>query len=127
MIVKTLLRICLTLGLAVYAMGCSDDNVNPAPLLAFSPETLPGGTLNEPYAETVTVLYNVTLVGEINASAGQLPPGLTVQYPVNADSAVIAGTPEVLGTYHFTVTAWCYGTNQSGQRGEKEYTIYIAE
>lgn len=27
----------------------------------------------------------------------------------------------------FTVNAWCMGTNQSGQEGEKEYSIEVEE
>ena len=35
------------------------------------------------------------------------------------------GVPEESGTYKFIVSVWCYGTNVSGQTGEKEYTLLV--
>jgi hypothetical protein len=46
---------------------------------------------------------------------------------VDADySAWIYGTPTQAGTFPITLSVWCYGTQESGQTGEKQYTIMVA-
>jgi hypothetical protein len=47
--------------------------------------------------------------------------------PRGALSAVqIHGTPTTPGSYTFTISVWCYGTNVSGQTGDKQYTLVVS-
>jgi len=40
-------------------------------------------------------------------------------------SADLTGTPTTRGTYVFTVSAWCLGTNVSGQTGDQSYVLVV--
>jgi hypothetical protein len=59
--------------------------------------TLPSGTNNEPYSQTLMATGGVEPFTWTNIS-GFLPPGLTL-----ATNGVISGTPASLGTFSFTV------------------------
>jgi hypothetical protein len=54
-----------------------------------------------------------------------LPRSPTLERVQGEDSVRIVGTPAETGTLTFKVFVWCYGTNVSGQTGEKEYTIRV--
>ena len=41
------------------------------------------------------------------------------------DAAQIGGTPRKSGTFKFTVSAWCFGTNTSGQFGHHDYILVV--
>jgi hypothetical protein len=74
------------------------------------------------------VTENRTPVGDFSISEGALPPGLELTKVDGVeDTAKISGVPEAAGTFEFTVYVWCYGTNVSGQTGEKEYSIVVEE
>ena len=109
----------LLLGGSLFACG-------PArPDLTFAPATLPAAAAGQPYHATITVSGHVTPVGQIYVESGDLPPGLTINYQRNADSAEISGSPQQAGTFKFTIGAWCLGTNVSGQTGKQSYELTV--
>ena len=67
--------------------------------LSMTPDTLPPGQAGLAYLQTLTVMpagpYSYTLL------TGQLPPG----YTLNAQTGVLSGTCNTLGTYSFTLRA----------------------
>ena len=93
--------------------------------LKFSPDNLPAAKAGVPYSVDITVTKNVTPVGDAWVSAGALPGGLTLEKVASQDIITISGTPQVSGQFSFTIGVWCYGTNVSGQTGEKEYTFTV--
>jgi Putative Ig domain/IPT/TIG domain len=72
--------------------------VKPAPLV-ITTTSLPGATGGQPYSATLAATGGITPY-TWSASSGSLPPGLTL----NPSTGVISGTPDVAGTYTFTVT-----------------------
>ena len=120
------MRVRLALVLVILAAGLGA--CTPArPALAFSPSALPNATAGSPYLQTITVSNNVTPVGDISVSSGTLPPGLTLNFVRgSAVSADLTGTPTTAGTYVFTVSAWCLGTNVSGQTGDQSYALVVS-
>ena len=56
---------------------------------------------------------------------GVLPAGLVMQYDKDANVAEISGTPEEDGSFEFTVSAACLGTNVSGQTGQQRYELLV--
>src|SRR6185295_9137528 len=94
--------------------------VNLAPsgacTLTFNQTTLPGGSVNAFYSQTLTVsgangsvTYTVT--------SGALPAGLTL-----SSSGTISGPPTAAGSSSFTVLA----TDSSGATGSQSFTIVIS-
>lgn len=96
--------------------------------LEFEPDELPNAQRGAAYETRVRVTENNTPVGEFWISDGGLPAGLElVKLEGEEDTAIIRGVPEEAGAFTFTVNVWCYGTNVSGQQGEKEYTLLVEE
>jgi hypothetical protein len=58
---------------------------------------------------------------------GELPAGLDFVFLDGEDAAEIIGIPEEAGVFEFTVYAWCYGMQVSGQTLEKKYQIVVKE
>ncbi|MBN1954092.1 MAG: hypothetical protein JW900_03475 [Anaerolineae bacterium] len=101
--------------------GCESQG----PMLIFSPAELPPATVGQPYQVTIVVSENDTPVGDMFVEDGSLPPGLAFVFLEGADSAEISGTPTEAGTFEFTVGAWCFGTNVSGDTGQQLYTLVV--
>ena len=102
-------------------LGCT-----PRSALQFSPTTLPDAQVGSPYAATVTVSQAATPVGGASIQDGPLPAGLNLavaKEPI--DTIQISGTPTVAGTFSFTVSVWCYGTNVNGQTATQRYTLVV--
>jgi hypothetical protein len=94
--------------------------------LKFEPDQLPDSRVGVAYEAEIHVTQNRTQVGDFAISKGALPAGLKLTKVEDVeDTAKISGAPEEAGTFTFTVSVWCYGTNVSGQTGEKEYTIVV--
>jgi uncharacterized protein YhjY with autotransporter beta-barrel domain len=84
--------------------------------LTVSPPTLPAGTRNVAYNQTVTASggsgpYTFTV------AAGVLPTGLSL----NANTGAITGTPTVAGPFNFTIQA----TDTLGNIGSQAYSVNI--
>jgi len=93
--------------------------------LKFEPESLPEAKIGEPYQAEIDITQNVTPVGDIYLSKGVLPAGLELVLLDGQDAAIISGISEETGTFTFTLSAWCFGTQVSGQTGEKEYSLVV--
>lgn len=93
--------------------------------LKFDPAVLPDAQVGVPYEAKVSISDNATPAGEFSISEGTLPGGLTFEKIEGEDAARISGTPQEAGGFTFKVFVWCYGTNVSGQVGEKEYTLTV--
>jgi len=89
----------------------------------FSPTQLPEARVGESYQATISISGNRTPVGEIHVSRGSLPEGLDLSYQKHANVAEITGRPREAGRWTFTVSAWCYGTQVSGQTGQRVYEL----
>ena len=102
-------------------VGCT-----PRPDLEFSPTTLADARVGSPYSATITVSQAVTPVANASVDENALPAGLTLALAKEpADTIQISGTPTATGTFNFTVSVWCYGTNVSGQSASKDYTLVV--
>jgi large repetitive protein len=71
--------------------------VKPAPLV-ITTTSLPAAAGGQPYSATLAATGGTTPY-TWSLSSGSLPPGLTL----NPSTGVISGTPDVAGTYTFTV------------------------
>jgi hypothetical protein len=102
-------------------LGCT-----PRSALQFSPTTLSVAQVGSPYAATITVSQAATPVGGASIQDGALPAGLDLtlaKEPI--DTIQISGTPTVAGTFSFTISVWCYGTQVSGQTAAQGYTLVV--
>lgn len=93
----------------------------------FEPKLLPSGQVGAAYEAEIRVTENNTPIGDFYISNGVLPPGLELIWEEHADSARISGIPATAGTFKFTAHIWCFGTNVSGEEGDKEYEIVVDE
>lgn len=106
---------------AMDANGCATTasysiHINCA-VITLTPATLPAGTTNVPYNQTVSAsggaapyTYAVT--------TGNLPAGLTL----NSNTGAITGTPTSAGTANFTITA----TDTNGCTTSVAYSIVVS-
>jgi hypothetical protein len=102
-------------------LGCT-----PRSALQFSPATLPDAQVGSPYAATITVSQAATPVGGASVQDGALPAGLDLalaKEPIN--TIQVSGAPTVSGTFSFTISVWCYGTNVGGQTATQQYVLVV--
>ncbi len=96
--------------------------------LKFDPDQLPDAQVGTAYNVEIHVTENRTPVGNFATGAADLPGGLKLEKVEGVeDTARITGVPAEAGTFTFKIRVWCYGTNVSGQTGEKEYTIVVSK
>ncbi len=95
--------------------------------LLIAPESLPEAHVGQPYEVTIQITQNVTPVGDLFIQSGELPAGLEFAFLNGEDAAHIVGIPEEPGVYEFTVYAWCYGTQVSGQTLMQKYQLVVTE
>ena len=109
-------------------MAAASAACTTRPPLSFAPDSLPDGTVAQPYRTVITISGSQTPVGNMSADAG-LPPGLTLHWDESADRNVaeLSGTPTTAGTYQLTISAWCLGTNVNGQTGSRRYASWCAD
>ncbi len=93
--------------------------------LKFDPAVLPDAQVGVPYEAKVSISDYATPAGDFSISEGTLPGGLTLEKIEGESAARISGTPQEAGSFTFRIFVWCYGTNVSGQVGEKEYTLTV--
>jgi hypothetical protein len=120
---RVILGIACAIALTA-VLGCTLLQNRPA--LEFSPATLPDAQVGSSYSATITVEKAVTPVGGAGIQDGALPAGLElalVGEPINTIS--ISGTPTAAGTFSFTISVWCYGTNVSGQTATQQYVLVV--
>jgi len=129
----------LVLWIALTAVGCrpiaglgpasqpeptEDFGPTPGPL-TFVPDTLPPARAGEAYTAEIRITGNVTPAGDIYISSGTLPSGLELEFVDGEDAAIIRGIPVAAERSSFTVSVWCFGTQVSGQTGDKEYSLRV--
>jgi hypothetical protein len=116
----------LTAGITPTPQPEPTEDFGPAPgPLTFAPDTLPTARAGEMYEATIRITGNVTPVGDFSVSNGSLPAGLELVFVEGEDAAIISGIPEGAGVSTFAVSVWCFGTQVSGQSGDKEYTLIV--
>jgi len=93
-----------------------NPNPCPPPTITLSPTTLPNGTLNVAYSQTVTASGG-TASYSFAVTSGSLPTGLSL-----AGGGGISGTPSAGGTYNFTITA----TDANSFTGSRAYSVTIS-
>ena len=117
---RSLLVILCLLGAALACRGAGGS-----PALVFSPDQLPPATVGQPYNAIVTVTQNTTPVSQMSVGLADLPPGLNFAFIRSQNAAEISGTPRRAGPYRFTISAWCFGTNVSGQSGHHDFQLVV--
>ncbi|GEM_PF-1186367 len=86
------------------------------PTITLAPTTLPGGTYNETYTQTITASGGFEPY-TFAVTTGSLPQGLVL-----SSAGELTGTLEASGTAVFTVTA----TDDNGCTGTRSYSIAVA-
>jgi hypothetical protein len=136
---KTLFIVTLILLTALVSMSCllfTGRTRTPQPEeeeffgptggpLKFEPDSLPVAQAGVMYKAEIHITGNNTPVGDFSISEGALPAGLALVFQDGEDAAIISGIPEETGTFVFTVSVWCFGTQVSGQTGEQEYSVVV--
>ncbi|MDH5822689.1 putative Ig domain-containing protein [Luteimonas sp. RD2P54] len=84
--------------------------------------SLPAGTRDEPYSAAVGPATGGTPGYTYAVTAGALPPGLSL-----TSAGALSGTPSVLGTFNFTVTATDSSTGTGPYSGSQAFSIAIAD
>ncbi len=118
---RAFFSILISLTFLGLALAC---RIGGRPPLVFSPDELPDAEMGQLYQTSITVSDFETPVFSMAVREGTLPAGLTLEY-VSGETATLTGTPEETGRFEFIVQAMCYGTNTSGQVGEKTYTLVV--
>ncbi len=110
-------------SITLIVAGC----ITPSrPALEFSPAALPEATAGTAYTSDILVTQTATPVGGASVQDGLLPTGVDVALVDGTPNTVrISGTPKAAGTYTFTISVWCYGTNVNGQTGTQQYTLVV--
>jgi hypothetical protein len=101
--------------------GCTGSQaytltVAGCPLITISPTSLPTGTLNVAYNQTISASGG-TAAYTYAVYAGTPPTGLSL-----SSSGVLSGTPSVFGTFNFTVTA----TDANTCTANQAYSVVIS-
>lgn len=116
----------LVLFLSLIAFFSTCD-VSSSTKMSLSPATLPDAEAGKPYQVKISAVNNDTPVGGVSIRSGQLPEGLQIEKlkGEGKEAAEISGTPQKTGTYEFSIHAWCFGTNKTGDSVEQKYTLTV--
>ena len=96
------------------------------PSIGFTPNLMPTAKVGEYYFVIIKIANNKTPAGEFSITQGSLPRGVSLQRLAGQDAVLISGTPQFPGSFHFVLSVWCYGTNNSGQTGTKDYILPVS-
>ena len=110
--------------LAAASLACSLLD-GKAGELRFSPDALPAALVGQPYRAVITLSNQRTPAFQMGVKEDSLPPGLAGVFDQDEQTFTISGVPTQPGVYSLTVSGLCYGTNVSGQTGEKTYQLVI--
>lgn len=99
------------------ASGSYTITIN-APTISLAPTSLPSGSQNSAYSQTVSGSGGVSPY-TFALTSGSLPTGVTL----NTSSGVVSGTPTNYGTSNFTITT----TDAHGFTGNRAYTVTISQ
>jgi len=99
--------------------------IQTPPSIGFTPNIMPTAKVGTYYFVIIKIANNQTPAGEFSITQGSLPRGLGIQRLEGQDAVLISGTPEYPGSFHFVLSVWCYGTNNSGQTGVKDYVLPV--
>jgi len=117
---RTLLLICLIEILAIFLCGCGGGATRlPPQALSITTATLPDWMATFAYAQTLQATGGVSPFSW-SVSSGNLPHGLTAASS-SSNSAVITGTPDVVGTSTFTIQV----TDAKRQAAMQSYSLQI--
>ena len=123
---KKVIFTIIVVALALVTFSCSLGNISlKSDVLQFSPDTLPGGQVDQAYKVVITLSNQRTPAFNMGAGDDHLPPGLKGAFDQEKQTYTIEGTPTQAGAFPLKISAVCYGTNVSGQTGEKEYQLVI--
>jgi hypothetical protein len=95
--------------------------------LVIEPDKLPSARKGDEYEAEIVVSQAETPVIDFYILEGTLPDGLSMEHVEHENAAKITGIPMEAGTFTFTISVQCYGTNVSGQSSSKEYTIVVGD
>lgn len=95
--------------------------------LVIGPDRLSSALKGEAYEAEIVVSQAETPVIDFYILEGALPEGLSMERVEQENAAKITGIPMEAGTFTFTVSVQCYGTNVSGQSSSKDYTIVVGD
>jgi len=122
-------------GTFTYAVKATDSSSGPAapftkttanlsltiagPTITIAPGTLPGGTVNLPYSQTITASGGTSSYSY--AVSGTLPTGITL-----TTAGLLSGTTTQAGTFPITITATDSTTGTGPFSKPQAYTLTIA-
>ncbi len=99
--------------------------IQTPPTIGFTPNIMPTAKVGTYYFVIIKIANNRTPAGEFSITQGSLPRGLSIQRLEGQDAVLISGTPIDPGSFHFVLSVWCFGTNNSGQTGTKDYVLPV--
>jgi uncharacterized protein YhjY with autotransporter beta-barrel domain len=107
-------------GTGPFSVGSAVTLVVDAPTILVAPATLPNGTFNTAYSQTVTASGG-TAPYSYAVTAGTVPNGLSL-----SSTGVLSGTPTQAGDYPITITASDSTTGPAAPYGgSQSYTLHI--
>ena len=123
------------LGLTLQLAGCEavmfggvigSCTMRPEPTLL--PEALPAAKVGIPYSVQLSATDTSSPVHSIYVSdAYPLPDGMRIEHQDRNPEGLIIGTPIKAGTYEVHISAGTYGTQCTGLRARRVYTLEVAE
>ncbi|WP_339525624.1 putative Ig domain-containing protein [Pseudomonas sp. EA_35y_Pfl2_R111] len=131
MLKKLLFALCLTLPLAgceagIFGNALAGCAMQPQPTLL--PESLPAAVVGKPYSVRLEVTNTSTPVHGIYVNdAYPLPEGLWLEHQDRDSHGLITGTPLKAGTYEVHMSAGTYGTQCTGRRASRVYSLEVTE
>lgn len=133
-IINSCTAVLMVFILSLYLTSCnfiySNNKGYNKEALIFLPDTLPSGKIGEPYNIVFEIENTKTPINSFRLVDGSIPPGLSLyvcgsQLQPCEDTFQLYGVPDTSGTFKFEIGVTCFGTNVSGQKGNKIYSIEV--